>query len=684
MTKQRSELIYFKKHFVRSSYEDFECPDVDCKIKSKLAIICPVCKAAGRTEFFHEFAEAKNHFQNFYKDEELHRQWNPFKEMSKDQLAAILSITIKHDETNKVVTFLNCLNSQTENDQFTITNMGGSSEGKTWTALEVSDYFPQEKQIIISNASPTAFYHEHGVLCTEAVNEEGLTSYEPIQSRLDELFDRMDEIKPDDPKKKLTDEQRKELNKIRQEIADLKTNAVRLVDLEGKIIIFLDQANPKLMENLRSLISHDRKYIPLSITNRSARGSNYTEHIVLVGYPTMIFCTAYQKLNEQEITRTIQLSPDTDQNKLNETLKLIIEKKANDRVWYKKLEADIGRRSLMFRIELIEAYGIKTFISEKFSEKILSKFLSTRQKLQPRHQRDLPRIYDLIHGHALLNTFNRTVDMDDDKTLEIEAADVEAGFAIYEPVAEANEHYVSPEIWDLYENIIAPLYQAKPLYYSGTFTEKGVSSPGSGQRIGVSRSEIKQSYREKKGRPLSDWTLTHQIIPSLLDAGLIIDGKNPEDQRERLFTPIAETIAYTLDSISSPSQKLENEIESTMSDTDLSAVAKFLIRDTRVTEGLRYVSCKDHADGWFTLQQYKEHLMQEHHKQVSENGLRQGALDTFKQLSGDSKQPVEDKEFYNKMEKTGKFTMEQAEKVFQDMWKSGVIFEVRAHFFKKA
>ncbi|MGI0091269.1 MAG: minichromosome maintenance protein MCM [Nitrososphaerales archaeon] len=73
-----------------------------------------------------------------------------------------------------------------------------------------------------------------------------------------------------------------------------------------------------------------------------------------------------------------------------------------------------------------------------------------------------------------------------------------------------------------------------------------------------------------------------------------------------------------------------------------------------------------------------------YNKPISEKGLREAALDVFKRLTGDAKQPVEDKAFYEEMEKTAKFTKDQAEKVFQDMWKSGVIFEVRAHFFKKA
>jgi replicative DNA helicase Mcm len=70
---------------------------------------------------------------------------------------------------------------------------------------------------------------------------------------------------------------------------------------------------------------------------------------------------------------------------------------------------------------------------------------------------------------------------------------------------------------------------------------------------------------------------------------------------------------------------------------------------------------------------------------ISEKGLRETALEVFKKLSGESKQPVEDKAFYTEMEKSAsKFTRDQVEKVFQDMWKSGVIYESKPHFFKKA
>jgi replicative DNA helicase Mcm len=72
-----------------------------------------------------------------------------------------------------------------------------------------------------------------------------------------------------------------------------------------------------------------------------------------------------------------------------------------------------------------------------------------------------------------------------------------------------------------------------------------------------------------------------------------------------------------------------------------------------------------------------------YNKPLSEKGLRETALEVFKKLSGEAKQAVEDKAFYEEMAKSGSFSREQCEKVFQDMWRSGIIYETKPHFFKK-
>ena len=111
-------------------------------------------------------------------------------------------------------------------------------------------------------------------------------------------------------------------------------------------------------------------------------------------------------------------------------------------------------------------------------------------------------------------------------------------------------------------------------------------------------------------------------------------------------------------------------------------------------QGIEFAQCKEHnsGDNWFALpEQWLAHLRTEHLEKLSlyqntigEKGLREATLETFKRLTGESKEPVEDKAFFEEMENLGRFTRERVEKVLHDMIISGIIFEVRAHFYKKA
>jgi hypothetical protein len=481
---------------------------------------------------FHELETFRNHFETFQAQDEDHVTCSPFRELSIHELGDILSLTIKEDKISKLIIFFNCLLAQTEADQFTIINTGGSSEGKTWNTLQISELFPEHELIIVGNASPTSFYHEHGILVKESYEEEtGERKYVPIGEELQAIQTEISELKG---KKEKTEEERQLLEELKARKSKLIASAKRLVDLSNKILIFLDQPNPKLLENLRSLISHDRKLIELHITNRSGKGQNYTEHILLQGFPSIIFCTAYQKLTEQEITRVFQVSPETSQQKLRQTVKLFIESRSNRTAWERKLESDLGRQSLIFRILLIRALGIKRFNSEKLRSLIENRFFATHRKLQPRNQRDIQRLYSLIHAHCLLNSLRREILPGGE--LQIQRQDVEEAFELYSQIGESNEHGVSPEVWEIFK-LICDLYEKSA-------------------RTGLTYTEIKEGYLKQFGRPLMMSSLRSQIMPALLDVGLVMDKENPEDRRERLFTPklaevgkdIPELIGLRLDS----------------------------------------------------------------------------------------------------------------------------------------
>jgi len=181
------------------------------------------------------------------------------KPLTSQELISILGLTIKKDEENKLITFLCELSAYTEGSQFNISFNAPSSTGKSYIPTEIARLFPEEDVIEIGYCSPTAFFHDVG----EYIKDKG--GY--------------------------------------------------LVDLSRKILIFLDQPHTQLLERLRPLLSHDKKEIRLKITDKTQKFGLKTKTVLLRGYPSVIFCTAGLKIDEQEATRFLLLSPETNQEK---------------------------------------------------------------------------------------------------------------------------------------------------------------------------------------------------------------------------------------------------------------------------------------------------------------------------------------------------------------------------------
>ncbi len=94
------------------------------------------------------------------------------------------------------------------------------------------------------------------------------------------------------------------------------------MDLSGRILISLDMPDYRLLARLRSFLSHDQKILRYKITDKTKNAGNRTRKIELVGFASIVFCSASLDANEKERTRMILLSPSGDQNKLTESLAL--------------------------------------------------------------------------------------------------------------------------------------------------------------------------------------------------------------------------------------------------------------------------------------------------------------------------------------------------------------------------
>lgn len=374
-----------------------------------------------------------------------------------EELATALGLTIKQDRINKVVTLLCQLSSYTEDSQINISFNAPSSTGKTYIPLEVAALFPPEDVIIVGYCSPTAFFHDVGVFDKE---KGGYT-----------------------------------------------------VDLSRKILVFLDQPHTLLLQHLRPLLSHDKKEIALKITDKSKKYGLKTKNIFLKGYPAVIFCTAGLKIDEQEATRFLLLSPEISQEKIRESIYQRIKKEVDPKAYTKWLESDPERKLLKERILSIREKRIKD-ITIPGPERIEEKFLSKNTILKPRHTRDIGRILSLIKCFALLNLWHRERE---GQTIMANEEDIEEAFKIWEEISESQELNLPPYIYHLYQDVILSAWQDK--------------------QAGLSRGEIFKKHFEVYGRVLSDWQLRQEILPMLETAGLVAQEPDPLDKRKMLVYP---------------------------------------------------------------------------------------------------------------------------------------------------
>ena len=394
-----------------------------------------------------------------------------FKPITIKEIVKILGLTIKKDEENKAVSFLCELSAYTENAQFNISFNAPSSTGKSYIPTEVARLFPEEDVIEIGYCSPTAFFHDVGKLNKERGGYE--------------------------------------------------------IDLSRKILIFLDQPHTMLLERLRPLLSHDRKEMHLKITDKSQRGGLKTKNVFIKGYPSVIFCSAGLQIDEQEGTRFMLLSPETNQEKIREAIQEKIRKEANNAAYAMWLNTNPDRLLLKERIEAIREEKIEEVKID--DPTIIEKaFLENKNILKPRHQRDIGRLFSLIKAIALVNVWFRKREGD---IIIASEDDIREAITIWSKISQSQEYNLPPYIYNLYNEVILPAYQEKNDDMGwGEVTEKQ----------GITRQDIFKKHFTVYGRMLEDFRLRQQIIPMLETAGLISQEPDKEDKRKMLIYPTAE------------------------------------------------------------------------------------------------------------------------------------------------
>lgn len=394
--------------------------------------------------------------EKFIRENEIWEQSRmKFLPITIDEVQEVLNLTIKKDFTNRLLIFLEMLSAYTEESQINIAINAPSSTGKSYIPQQIARLFPQEDVIEKGYCSPTAFYHEAG-----------------------------------------------EYDEVRE---------ATIVDLSRKILIFIDQPNPALLERLRAVLSHDSKEIVASITDKKKGAGNRTKKVILRGFPAVTFCSADLKMDEQECTRFIMLSPDMDPNKIKLSVIEKLKLEEDPERYREKLESDPRRIALMERIRAIRDAHVGS-IKLGNSYMIQEEFLRENPRLKARHQRDIGRIINLTKAVALLNLWHRDHDGSD---IVANEDDFRVAWELWKEISRSQNLNLSPYVLDMFEEIIVP-----------AFIRRGT---------GVSTQEILGYYADVRGQVMPESYLRTQVLRSLYSAGLIFYEKDPDDHRRNLI-----------------------------------------------------------------------------------------------------------------------------------------------------
>jgi hypothetical protein len=197
-----------------------------------------------------------------------------------DDIVRIVSKEVKEEDEGIRQVTLVMISAWTKNPQ-NLRILAPSGEGKTYLVTKIANLFPQDNVIILQNATAQSFKY----YTTKKVVEINPGEFEDYQTIIEQFHG-------------TTQEKNKRIKEIQNKTYDL-------VDLQNKVLVFVDSQSFRLWESLKSVLSHDQKNLKSFSVNKSKSGSIESQKIVHMGHPAVIYCSAK---DEQALDQTNEIN----------------------------------------------------------------------------------------------------------------------------------------------------------------------------------------------------------------------------------------------------------------------------------------------------------------------------------------------------------------------------------------
>jgi hypothetical protein len=408
-----------------------------------------------------------------------------------------LSKRVVHDVPVKTLVFLTGISTYTAEPTNLFTR-GEPSIGKTYNVVETLRYFPRDDVWNLGGLSRTALAHEHGALLDRNDN--------PINWE-----DRPSGRKPQKGKKESPQEFKHRLTvwKREQERWQEKLrNSRYVVDLTGKILVFLEAPDFETYQRLRPILSHDVPEISYRFTDKVG-GTLRTQHVVVKGWPATIFLSTAEEFIEDLATRSFTVTPSANEKKIGDAIN--VKAKRGMFPWHYEFGPEFMLLEgyihwLKYQLENVRIINpLEGGLAECYPTDL------------PRRMRDFNHLCSLIKISTGFHCMQRPVLMVAEQPYVLSTPkDLELILNILPEIEETTVSGIPGHILEVFHRVMEPLFQAQgPFEYT----------------------ELRDKHNDLFHRKRSTSVLRN-YVQLLREIGYVDTEPHPSDKRKRLISVI--------------------------------------------------------------------------------------------------------------------------------------------------
>ncbi len=398
-----------------------------------------------------------------------------------------------------------------------------TSEGKTYAVTQVMKLFPKADVWNIGSMSTKVLVREKGTL-VDTNNKNIEAEIELLRNKINNSVDE------------------KEKRTLSEKLSLLLKNPKRLIDLQGKILVFLEPPQSELWVLLKPILSHDVPEIEFPYVDKTVEDGIVTKKVVVRGAPACIFCSARDESRwpmwPEIQSRFLITSPNMISEKYFESNVLIGQRKG--------LPNLIQQHIIVSPEEIHEAMNCISYLKEcitglykangaDYNNNINSVWIPYHQILATSFRsnkgtdnRATNRVFSLLNIVPLARINQRpSLIFGSEKLVVATLEDLAEVLHITQNVTGMPTHKIQ-----FYRDIFVPLHRTKnmPNEKDGR-TEK---------RVAITTSELCEYYKLLTGKTITTNNLKQTYLNELLNSGYIDEEDSDLDKRGKIYFPIVD------------------------------------------------------------------------------------------------------------------------------------------------